>query len=56
MEPETFHSNYKGHDIYRKNASGYYVVFITGVGQLVADTLNGIRESIRDQVVKKSGK
>lgn len=50
MESDRYHSTYRGHDIYRKNGTGYYVTFISGVGQLVADTIEGIRASIRDHV------
>lgn len=50
MEQYTFHSTYYGYDIYRKFGTGYYVTFIVGVGQFAADTVAGIRETIRDQV------
>lgn len=48
-----YHSTYRGYDIYRKHGTGYYVVFILGVGQRVADTLAGIKETIRTEGKKK---
>jgi hypothetical protein len=42
---------YKGHLIER-HPTGWYSVFILGVGTLKADTLEGIKEMIRDHTTK----